>query len=72
MRISDRCPHCGEVLGDHMGTIGTCRRLQDALMTLKVIHTWAAYHGGIVLDPEHVISLIDRTLDKCGAERRDG
>ena len=38
--------------------------LDDVLKTLKIIHTWASFAGGWSLDPDHVVKLIDRTLEK--------
>ena len=38
--------------------------LDDVLKALKVIHTWASYAGGWSLNPDHVVKLIDRTLEK--------
>jgi hypothetical protein len=47
------------------------RRIEKLEAALQVIHTWAAFdignRGGWVqkaLNPDHVIDLIDRTLDE--------
>ena len=64
MTMPETCPHCGKQWIDHMGIIGTCRRLQEALTALRVIHTWASFQDGSELVPEYVISLINRTLEK--------
>ena len=32
--INDRCPSCGVAYIDHLGLIGTCRKLQEAVAEL--------------------------------------
>lgn len=38
------------------------RKLEKAKQALRVIRTWAAFRGGVALDPKHVKKLCDKTL----------
>ena len=38
-------------------------RLEHARRALRVIHTWAAYDGGALLDPSDVIKTCRETLE---------
>ena len=38
-------------------------RLEHACRALRVIHTWAAYDDGVLLDPLDVVKLCRETLD---------
>ena len=64
--MSDTCKSCGKKFVDHMGIIGTCRDLQKAKQTLRVIFTWASFRDGETLNPEHVTELIEETFDEIG------
>ena len=60
----NKCPHCGREWIGHPGIRETCKQLQKTTSVLKVIRTWASFEGGWTLDADHVVKLIDRTLEK--------
>lgn len=41
----------------------TQKQLEEALCALRVINTWATFHGGRELNPTHVANLTSKTLD---------
>ena len=41
----------------------TQKQLEKALCALRVINTWATFHGGRELNPTHVAELTNETLD---------
>jgi len=57
------CSACGVPWVDHLGIIGTCRKLEDARSALNVIHTWASFQNGRALNCKDVIRLTRRVLD---------
>ena len=61
-RIKNKCVSCGVKFEDHLGLIGTCKKLKNAISTLKVISTWATFDNGSELIPEHVEKLCKKTL----------
>ena len=61
---TDKCSYCGLKWIDHPGIRETCKQFQEAIRALKVIRTWASFEGGWTLDADHVVKLIDRTLEK--------
>ena len=63
---NDVCTSCGKKWIDHLGIIGTCKHLQEAKSALQIIHTWASYKDGLVLDADHIVELTEKTLKNIG------
>jgi len=63
MTTFSTCPSCGVPWVDHLGLVGTCAKLQEAMEALRVARTWLAVDGN---DPDMVklaMEKIDRTLE---------
>lgn len=65
----DNCPACGVAWVRHPGLEQTCLAHREAVLALRIVHTWATYGAGIFLDPDHVAELVARTLAACDAPR---
>jgi hypothetical protein len=55
------CKSCGKAYIEHLGLIGTCKSLQDALSALKVIRTWATFED-VAMDRDQVAKLCNKIL----------
>jgi hypothetical protein len=58
------CPSCGVAWTDHLGMVGTCAKLREAIETLRVVRTWLDVGGHDHRIAARAVDRLDATLER--------